>query len=97
MELSYCTNVHPAEDLEGVLAQLDAYAGPARRAAGLERLGVGLWLPADLARRLVADPEGRDRLRAGLEANGLEVRTINAFPYAAFHAEVVHRNGRGVG
>ena len=89
MELSYCTNVHPAEDLEGVLAQLDAYAGPARRAAGLDRLGVGLWLPADLARRLAADPEARDRLRAGLEANGLEVRTINAFPYAAFHADVV--------
>ena len=28
MELSYCTNVHPAEDLDGVLDQLDAFAGP---------------------------------------------------------------------
>ncbi len=89
MELSYCTNVHPAEDLDGVLAQLDAYAGPARRAAGLERLGVGLWLPAELARLLAEDGTARERVRAGLEANGLEVRTINAFPYAAFHAEVV--------
>ena len=89
MELSYCTNVHPAEDLDGVLAQLDAYAGPARRAAGLDRLGVGLWLPADLARRLAVDADALDRLRAGLEANGLVVRTVNAFPYAAFHAEVV--------
>lgn len=89
MELSYCTNVHPAEDLDGVLAQLDAYAGPARRAAGLDRLGVGLWLPADLARRLAADPAARERLRGGLEANALELRTVNAFPYAAFHADVV--------
>ncbi|MFF2273439.1 metabolite traffic protein EboE [Agromyces sp. NPDC058136] len=89
MELSYCTNVHPAEDLDGVIAQLDASAGPARRAAGLDRLGVGLWLPADLARRLTVDTEGVNRLRACLEANGLEVRTVNAFPYAAFHAEVV--------
>ncbi|MFD4421096.1 metabolite traffic protein EboE [Agromyces sp. NPDC058484] len=89
MELSYCTNVHPAEDLDGVLAQLDAYAGPARRAAGLDRLGVGLWLPADLARRLAADADARERVRAGLEANGLDVRTVNAFPYAAFHADVV--------
>lgn len=89
MELSYCTNVHPAEDLDGVLAQLDVYAGPARRAAGLDRLGVGLWLPADLARRLTVDADARSRLRAGLEANGLEVRTVNAFPYAAFHADVV--------
>lgn len=89
MELSYCTNVHPAEDLAGVLDQLDAYAGPARRAAGLDRLGVGLWLTADLARVLAHDADARGQLRARLEANGLEVRTLNAFPYAAFHAEVV--------
>lgn len=89
MHLSYCTNVHPAEDLDGVIRQLDAYAGPARRAAGLDRLGVGLWLPAPLAARLATDPAALDRLRAALEANGLEVRTLNAFPYEAFHAEVV--------
>jgi sugar phosphate isomerase/epimerase len=89
MELSYCTNVHPAEDLEGVLEQLDAFAGPVRRAAGLDRLGVGLWLPADLASRLAASAADRDRLRARLDANGLVLRTINAFPYRAFHADVV--------
>lgn len=89
MHLSYCTNVHPAEDLDGVIRQLDAYAGPARRAAGLEALGVGLWLPAPLAARLVTEPAALDRLRATLDRNGLEVRTLNAFPYEAFHAEVV--------
>lgn len=89
MHLSYCTNVHPAEDLEGVVRQLDVYAGPARTAAGLETVGVGLWIPRDLAARLVASREDRAVLRAALERNGLEVRTLNAFPYAAFHAEVV--------
>ncbi|QHF23104.1 metabolite traffic protein EboE [Rathayibacter sp. VKM Ac-2804] len=89
MHLSYCTNVHPAEDLEGVVRQLDVYAGPARAAAGLETVGVGLWIPRDLAARLVASREDRAVLRAALERNGLEVRTLNAFPYAAFHAEVV--------
>jgi sugar phosphate isomerase/epimerase len=89
MELSYCTNVHPAEDLDGVLEQLDAFAGPVRRRAGLEQLGVGLWLPAELAARLAASAEDRDRLRARLESNGLVLRTVNAFPYRAFHAEVV--------
>ncbi|NQX05445.1 metabolite traffic protein EboE [Rathayibacter sp. VKM Ac-2856] len=89
MHLSYCTNVHPAEDLEGVVRQLDVYAGPARVAAGLETVGVGLWIPRDLAARLVASREDRAVLRAALERNGLEVRTLNAFPYAAFHAEVV--------
>jgi len=89
MELSYCTNVHPAEDLEGVLEQLDAFSGPVRRAAGLDVLGVGLWLPADLAARLATSAEDRARLRERLDVNALVLRTINAFPYRAFHAEVV--------
>lgn len=89
MELSYCTNVHPAEDFDGVLEQLDAFSGPVRQAAGLDRLGVGLWLPADLAARLASSEPDRRRLQARLEANGLVLRTINAFPYRAFHADVV--------
>jgi len=89
MPLSYCTNVHPAEDLDGVLAQLDRYAGPIREAAGLGTLGVGLWLPADLAHRLAASPDDRDRLRTALAAHRLTVHTLNAFPYGGFHAEVV--------
>ena len=28
LHLSYCTNVHPAEDLDGVIAQFDEYALP---------------------------------------------------------------------
>lgn len=89
MELSYCTNVHPAEDLDGVLEQLDAFAGPVRVQAGLERLGVGLWLPAELARRLASSAADRGLLRERLAANGLVLHTINAFPFSAFHAEVV--------
>jgi sugar phosphate isomerase/epimerase len=89
MPLSYCTNVHPAEDLDGVLAQLDRYAGPVREAAGLGTLGVGLWLPARLAHRLAASPDDRARLRDALAAHRLTVHTLNAFPYGGFHADVV--------
>ncbi|HEU4488701.1 MAG TPA: xylose isomerase, partial [Actinomycetota bacterium] len=31
VHLSYCSNVHPAEDVEGILAQLDRFASPLRR------------------------------------------------------------------
>jgi len=89
MDLSYCTNVHPAEDLRGVLAQLDRYALPVRRLLGTERLGLGLWLSADVARGLAEDATSRRRLRAELDARGLEVRTLNAFPYGGFHEAVV--------
>jgi sugar phosphate isomerase/epimerase len=87
--LSYCTNVHPAEDLPGVLAQLDRYAEPVRRLVGVDVLGLGLWLPAVLARELASSPELRAKLRAELDARGLEVHTLNAFPYGGFHDDVV--------
>jgi sugar phosphate isomerase/epimerase len=92
MLLSYCTNVHPAEDLDGVVDQLARYAGPVRAAAGLDVLGVGLWLPAALAHRLTAAPRAADdlaRLRAALDEHGLVVHTLNAFPYGGFHDDVV--------
>lgn len=89
MPLSYCTNVHPAEDLDGVLAQLDRYAGPVREAAGLDTLGVGLWLPAALAHQLAGSADDRARLRDALAAHRLTVHTLNAFPYGGFHADVV--------
>ncbi|MFD0822825.1 xylose isomerase, partial [Micromonospora zhanjiangensis] len=56
VHLGYCTNVHPAEDLAGVLAQLDAYALPIRRRLGTDVLGLGLWLAAPVAARLAAEP-----------------------------------------
>jgi sugar phosphate isomerase/epimerase len=91
VHVAYCTNVHPAEDLEGVLAQLERFAGPLRRSLESDRLGVGLWLAAPLARRLRREPDGVARLRETLDRLGLEVVTLNGFPYRAFHAPVVKR------
>ncbi|MDT8915960.1 metabolite traffic protein EboE [Amycolatopsis sp. PS_44_ISF1] len=89
--ISYCTNVHPAEDVEGIVAQLDRYALPVRERLGADRLGVGLWLSAPVARGLAGDPSARRRFRAELDARGLAVVTLNAFPYGGFHDEVVKR------
>ncbi|MEU3019523.1 metabolite traffic protein EboE [Nocardiopsis sp. NPDC007018] len=89
VHLAYCTNVHPAEDLDGVLRQIRVFGGGVRAALGAERLGLGLWLPAPLARELAASPALTERLRAGLASAGLETVTLNAFPYTGFHAPVV--------
>ncbi|SCL38370.1 Sugar phosphate isomerase/epimerase [Micromonospora rhizosphaerae] len=89
VHLGYCTNVHPAEDLAGILAQLDTYAVPVRRALGADLLGLGLWLAAPVAAELAADPELRRRLRRELAVRGLEVVTLNGFPYASFQSPVV--------
>jgi sugar phosphate isomerase/epimerase len=89
VHLAYCTNVHPAEDVDGLLTQVDRYGSAVRRASEVDLLGLGLWLPAQAAAQLAADPRATERLRAALRKAGLEVVTLNAFPYAAFHAPVV--------
>jgi sugar phosphate isomerase/epimerase len=89
VHLAYCTNVHPAEDLQGIVAQLDTYAVPVREKLGSDVLGLGLWLAAPVAAELAADPAAVRRLRAELQTRGLEVVTLNGFPYEAFHAPVV--------
>ncbi|MBX6355561.1 MAG: metabolite traffic protein EboE [Micromonosporaceae bacterium] len=81
VHLGYCTNVHPAEDLAGILAQLDTYAAAVRRHLDGEVVGLGLWLPARLAAALADAPAARRRLRRHLDAHGLEVVTLSGSPY----------------
>jgi sugar phosphate isomerase/epimerase len=85
LHLAYCSNVHPADDLDGVSAQLERYAARVRERLGTRVLGVGLWVAAPA----LADAAAAQRLRAQLDRLGLEVVTLNGFPYRAFHAPVV--------
>ncbi|MDI3424371.1 xylose isomerase, partial [Streptomyces sp. B-S-A12] len=89
VHLAYCTNVHPAESLDGVRAQLRDYCEPVRRRLGRDRLGIGLWLARDAARALISDPAALRELRADLDRRGLEVVTLNGFPYEGFGAQEV--------
>ncbi|MGZ3118819.1 metabolite traffic protein EboE [Streptomyces sp. H62] len=89
VHLAYCTNVHPAETLEGVLAQLREHCEPVRRRLGRDRLGIGLWLARDAAHALITDPAALRGLRGELERRGLEVVTLNGFPYEGFGAQEV--------
>ncbi|MFF3286361.1 metabolite traffic protein EboE [Streptomyces sp. NPDC003023] len=89
VHLSYCTNVHPAETLDGVLAQLRDHCEPVRKRLGRDRLGIGLWLARDAAHVLTTDPAALRGLRAELDRRGLEVVTLNGFPYEGFGADEV--------
>ncbi|GAA3139275.1 metabolite traffic protein EboE [Streptomyces rectiviolaceus] len=89
VHLAYCTNVHPAETLDGVLAQLRDHCEPVRKRLGRDRLGIGLWLAKDAARALITDPAALRGLRNELDRRGLEVVTLNGFPYEGFGAEEV--------
>lgn len=86
LHLAYCSNVHPADDLDGVAAQLERYAARVRERLGVPVLGVGLWVAAPA---LADDAAAAARLREQLARLGLEVVTLNGFPFRAFHADVV--------
>lgn len=85
LHLAYCSNVHPADDLDGVASQLQRYTARVRERLGVAKLGVGLWVAAPA----LADEDAAARLRAQVDRLGLEVVTLNGFPYTAFHAPVV--------
>ena len=89
VHLAYCTNVHPADDVDGVIAQLQRFAGPVRATLDVPRLGVGLWLSAAAAGELVSAPAQVRLLQDVIDSQGLEVVTLNGFPYGDFHADVV--------
>ncbi|MFE7194363.1 metabolite traffic protein EboE [Kitasatospora sp. NPDC057541] len=91
VHLSYCTNVHAAEDLNGILAQLADFAEPVRERLGADRLGLGLWFARTAATQALVDQGALTRLRRELDHRGLEVVTLNAFPYTGFHAASVKK------
>jgi hypothetical protein len=85
LHLAYCSNVHPADDLDGVSAQLERYTARVRERLDVPSLGIGLWVAAPA----LADVGAADRLAEQLKRLSLEVVTLNGFPYKAFHADVV--------
>jgi sugar phosphate isomerase/epimerase len=89
VHLSHGTaNLRPARDLRAVVDQLDTYASAVRARLGVDTLGVSLWLPPTLAAALAVDGRARTRLRAELDARGLEVVTLSGVPYAEGGGEV---------
>jgi sugar phosphate isomerase/epimerase len=83
VHLSSGLDVHPAtRELPALVDQLDTYAAAVRGRLGDGPLGVSLWLPPHLAAALAVDGRARTRLRAELDARGLEVVTLSGVPYA---------------
>jgi sugar phosphate isomerase/epimerase len=74
-----------------VVAQLAWYCEPVRQRLGTSRLGIGLWLAADVVAGLSEDESALRSLRGELRRRGLEVVTLNAFPYRGFHEASVKK------
>lgn len=83
--LSYCSNIHPAENWQQVRENLDNHLLPIRRRlADNEAFGIGLRLSA-LATEDLAKPAAMEEFKQFLAVNNCYVFTINGFPYGPFH------------
>ena len=90
VRLGYCLNLHAAESLDELLESLRAVTLPlSDRFASSGPFGVGMYLPAKLARHLLTEEGGDDllRLREFLSKEGLDPFTYNAFPYGDFQTD----------
>lgn len=89
VHLGYGTNALPAHDPVGLVAQATALGDRLRRLLDVPRVGLGLWLPGAAARVLAEDLGAVARVREQLAAHGVEVVTLNAFPYSDFQGQQV--------
>ena len=86
--LGYCLNLHPGEDLAAILQGIREITLPLReRLAPGSVFGVGLYLPASVARILASDSDAFDSLAGLLGENSLVPFTANSFPFGNFHTE----------
>ena len=87
--LGYCTNVHAGVDFEQTRANLERCAlAVKQRFSPREPMGIGLWLSASAARKLLADAQV-PAFAAWLAEVGLVPFTFNGFPFGDFHQRVV--------
>ena len=89
LDLTYCTNIHPAEGWDAVFSNLRRFAPALKQSFSPGApFGIGLRLSAREASELRQG--GRlEGLRSFLESQGLYVAIINGFPYGFFHGAPV--------
>jgi len=87
-ELTYCTNVHPGENLQQVEAVIRGPLHKVRQNRALDVMGGGLWLSNATALKLSSD-ESLKAFAEQLLQNGISLFTLNGFPTQGFHAQRV--------
>lgn len=89
LELTYCTNIHAADDAEQVLAMVHGEVAAVKALASPDApMGVGLRLSARAAAQFRAPPM-RARLTEALSSEGLYVSTLNGFAAGRFSGAAI--------
>jgi len=87
-ELTYCTNVHPGENLEQVYKIINGSLSSVRKNRNLNIMSAGLWLSNHTAQALSSEKK-LQQFACQLEQNGITLFTLNGFPAQGFHSRRV--------
>lgn len=88
LPLSYCTNVHPGQTVDEVIAGLVRYTVPMQLRLG-KPVAAGLWLACSVINELESEANRLNELNDALAEHHLVCYTLNTFPYGDFHSERV--------
>ena len=89
LDLTYCTNIHPANGWPAVLAGLQQHVLDLKqRLAPDQAFGIGLRLSGQESHELL-EPSVLADFQAWLTEHNLYVFTLNGFPYHPFHQQPV--------
>jgi hypothetical protein len=87
-ELTYCTNVHPGENLDQVSGIVSGPLSAVRQNRKLTHMAAGLWLSNPTALELEAE-DTLVHFASQLEQHNITLFTLNGFPAQGFHAKRV--------
>ncbi len=88
-DLTYCTNIHPANGWLDVMLALELHAPRIKAAVAPDQpFGIGLRLSGDESRELLEDT-ALQNFQAQLDDLGCYVALINGFPHGPFHNTTV--------
>ena len=82
-DLGFCSNVYAGDDWPAVQRNLLGPIRDVRERRTMARMATGLWLSAKATEHLAADPAP---LVDALATAGMDLVTLNGFPFGDFHA-----------
>ncbi len=84
-QLAYCSNVHPASTYAELIRTIEFQISGVRDLLGLDRMASGLWISHEVLEEISTIDSSRSRLSAALKNAGINLLTLNGFPYGNFH------------
>jgi glucose/arabinose dehydrogenase len=87
-DITYCSNVHAGESVAEIIANFGQFIQPVCQGRGLESMACGLWISARAASELQNDSV-LDSFERALGLFGLQLTSINGFPFGGFHQDAV--------